>query len=144
MMRVVMRSKLVDWKAAAPNFDILMHTQLAFIAQCFVSFCATMPIGARSNGSLVFTGKDVSPNYLYPTVNITLDYDHSICFWLVVGLLVLDSMYAHTRMSLRLAAVPTALFVDSPICIGGGGSLGNPSGTVTPNPNCNTPINDEE
>jgi hypothetical protein len=134
MMRVVKRSKLVDWQAAVPDFHIVMHTQLAFLAQCFPSYMAPMPVGARANGSLVFTGREVSPNYVYPVVNITLDYEHRICFWLVVGLLVLDSMYAHTRMSKRL------VFVDSPICISGGGSMCNPSGRVTVNHDCNTVI----
>ena len=101
-----------------------------------------MPIGARANGSLLFTAKEVSPNYMYLTVNISLDCNHGICFWLVVGLLVLGSMYAHTRMSKRLDSEPTALFVDAPICIGGGGSRDNPSGRVTVNPNCNTVITD--
>ena len=134
MMRVVQRSKLVNWQAAAPHFHIVMHTQLAFLAQCFPSYMASLPIGARANGRLVFTGKEVSPNYVYPTVHLSLDYNHEICFWLIVGLLVLDSMYAHTRMACN------SLLVDAPICIGGGGSMGNPSGRVTVNPNCNTVI----
>lgn len=98
-----------------------------------------MPIGARANGSLLFTAKEVSPNYMYLTVNISLDCNDGICFWLVVGLLVLDSMHAHTRMSKRLDSEPTALFVDAPICIDTGEAV---LGRVTVNPNCNTVITD--
>jgi len=143
MMRVVWRGKEHEWRTnVRRKYHFVFHGQLLLLVQSFVYFFARLPVGVRFGRTemqrllVACVEKGVAPNYLYPTIRLTLNYPHSICWWLVAGMTVMDYGYAHTRAQQGLVA----LLIDSPYTISGGGCLLNPTAKVRPNDNCNTPF----
>jgi hypothetical protein len=141
MLRVVKRGQEADLDADAAPHHFLFHGELVLLVQSFPLYFARLPVGGRNvgTGHALQCVNPKSPNVAYPVVPVSLHYQHRICFWIIAGLTARDHLYAHTRQATGKNAGPTGLYVDSPYCIGGGGSIRAPYSSVTSNHNRNTP-----